>query len=61
MTPAEFTGWVQAYRTREERQWERVAWTISHHYAMHMKKGKKPPTIDKLLGRKPKRLNGDRR
>ncbi len=52
MTPGEFAGFLAAYRKREEAQWERVAWMISHHYAMHMKRGKKPPTIDRLLGRK---------
>lgn len=52
MTPQEFSDWVEGYRDREERLWDRVAWMISHHYAMHIKKGKKPPSIDKLLGRK---------
>jgi len=52
MTPAEFLGFLQASRAREERQWERVAWMITHHYAIHMKKGKRPPSVDKLLGRK---------
>jgi len=54
MTPSEFSAMVAGYEQRQEREYERVAWLVMHMYAPHMKKGKKPPTVDKLLGRKPK-------
>lgn len=55
MTPTEFRAVVAGYERRQEIEWERAAWIVSHMYAMHItRKGKKPPTIDKLLGRKPK-------
>lgn len=53
MTPQEFADWIEGVREREEAMWERAAWMISHQYAMHItKKGAKPPSVDKLLGRK---------
>jgi hypothetical protein len=55
MTPAEFSLFVDAAREREEQQWERAAWMVHHMYGMQpRKKGSKPPTVDKLLGRKKK-------
>lgn len=55
MTPAEFTQAVEGYHRRQEREWERTAWLVQHMYVPHLKKGKKPPTIDALLGRKPQK------
>ena len=54
MTPAEFSAAIVGYERRQERDNERIAWLVHHLYAPHMKKGKKPPTVDQLLGRKPK-------
>ena len=54
MTPAEFAQVVAGYERRQEREWERVAWLVMHMYAPHMGKHKKPPSVDKLLGRKPR-------
>lgn len=51
MTPAEFEGQMAGYRKRQEREWERAAWIVHHGYAPHMKRGKRPPSPDKLLGR----------
>lgn len=53
MTPAELRAMVIGHERAQEREWERVAWMVSHMYAPHMKKRKAPPTVDQLLGRKP--------
>jgi hypothetical protein len=51
MTPAELRAVIDGHQAAERRRWERAAWMVSHMYAPHMKKGKKPPSPDKLLGR----------
>jgi hypothetical protein len=53
LTPAEFKAAVAGYERRQEREFERFAWLVMHMYAPHMRKGQKPPSVDKLLGRKP--------
>jgi hypothetical protein len=55
MTPAEFSAVVSGYERAQEREWERAAWIVMHMYSPHMRKGQKPPTVDKLLGRKPRK------
>ncbi len=54
MTPAEFRAFAAGYERRQEREWERAAWMVMHMYAPHMRRGQKAPTVDKLLGRKPR-------
>lgn len=52
MTPAEFQQAVRGYERRWNRAIEIAAWVVMHMYAPHVRKGKKPPSVDKLLGRK---------
>lgn len=51
MTPAEFATHLEGYRRSQMRQWERAAWQVSLLLAPHMKKGRRPPSVNKLLGR----------
>lgn len=51
LTPAEFEEMLAAHERAHERMWELAAWVVQHLYAPHMRKGKKPPSVDKLLGR----------
>lgn len=55
MTPAELRGMVDGYERRQESLRELAAFVVMHMYAPHMRKGKKPPSIDALLGRKPRK------
>lgn len=51
MTPAELKAAVEGYERRQWRELERFAWLVHHLYVPHMKKGKKAPTIDQLIGK----------
>jgi hypothetical protein len=55
MTPAEFRAMVGGYERRMDSLREMAAFVVMHMYAPHMRKGKKPPSIDALLGRKSKK------
>lgn len=54
MTPLEFAETVRGYAKREEHEMERTAWQVMHMYALLRRK--KPPSVDRLLGRKRKPL-----
>jgi hypothetical protein len=47
LTPAEFLTVVDGYHRRQEHEWYRAAWMVSHLLAAWTKKA---PTPDKLLG-----------
>lgn len=50
LTPEELGIHIEAHQRREEREWYRAAWIVSHSLAPWSKKKLTP---EKLLGRRP--------